>query len=78
MAKKEPKAKEWLQKISRAKKVREEWRSKFRVPLAYSYWEGTQRPPGVDAEDWITINMIYSNLQAELPSLYSNRFIVVL
>ncbi len=72
MAKKEPKAKEWLQKISRAKKVREEWRNKFRVALAYSYWEGGQRPPGVNEEDWITINMIYSNLQAELPSLYSN------
>ena len=72
MSKPKAKAKEWLQKISRAKKVREEWRTKFRVPLAYAYWEGMQRPADVNAEDWITINMIYSNLQAELPSLYSN------
>lgn len=72
MMAKKPKAKEWLQKISRAKKVREEWRNKFRVALAYSYWEGAQRPPSVSEEEWITINMVYSNLQAELPSLYSN------
>jgi hypothetical protein len=72
MAKQKDKAKEWLQKISRAKKVKEDWRNKFRVSLAYSYWEGAQRPASVNAEDWITINMIYSNLQAELPSLYSN------
>ena len=72
MAKPKVKAKDWLQKISRAKKVREDWRNRFRVPLAYAYWEGAQRPAEVNAEDWITINMIYSNLQAELPSLYSN------
>jgi len=72
MAKPKEKAKEWLQKVDRAKKVREEWRNRFRVPTAYAYWEGAQRPSGIGAEDWITINMIYSNLQAELPSLYSN------
>ncbi len=71
MAKKD-KAKDWLEKISRAKKVKEEWRNRFRVALAYAYWEGAQRPPSVNVEDWITINMVYSNLQAELPTLYSN------
>ena len=71
MAKPKVTAKDWLHKISRAKKVKEDWRNRFRVPLAYAYWEGAQRPPEVDADDWITINMIYSNLQAELPSLYS-------
>jgi hypothetical protein len=64
-------ADQWLQKIERAKNVRKKWRDDFRIPLAYEYWEGRQRPSHIPSGDWITINMIYSNLQAELPTLYS-------
>lgn len=65
-------ADQWLQKISRAKEVKKKWREDFRIALGYEYWEGRQRPQNVPADEWITINMIYSNLMAELPSLYSN------
>src|SRR4030042_2637411 len=66
-----PKAKEWLEKINRAKKVKEEWRKAFRVSMALEYWEGRQRPPNIPESDWITINLFYSNLIAMLPSLYN-------
>ena len=64
-------AKDWLRAIDLAKKVRKEWRDRFRVSLAYDYYEGVQRPAGINEKEWITINMIYSNLLAELPTLYS-------
>lgn len=62
--------KTWLERIQRAKKKREEWAEQFRVQLARDYFEGKQNP-GYPADEWITINKIYSQLQAELPSLYS-------
>ena len=71
-SKKKLTAKDWLGCIDRAKKVREDWRKKFRVNLAMDYWEGSQRPPDIPGNEWITINMIYSNLQAELPTLYNS------
>ena len=64
-------AEKWLDKIDRAKRVKEYWRNKFRVPLCYEYFEGNQRPHGVPEEQWITINMIYSVLVSELPTMYS-------
>ncbi len=64
-------AQRWLEKIDRAKKVRAEWLKNFRVSLAYEYYEGRQRPSWVPENEWITLNMIYSNLEAILPSLYS-------
>jgi len=63
-------AKLWLQKISKAKDVKQNWYNNFRVALAYEYLEGRQKPPGWKVEDWITINLVYSNLRAELPTLY--------
>lgn len=78
MAKKDKKkaetseAQKWLQKIHAAKKVKEDWRNKFRVDLAYSYRDGAQRPSHIPDSEWITVNKVYSNLKAELPSLYSN------
>lgn len=66
-----PEADVWLERVSRAKKVKDEWRRKFRIALAYDYWEGIQRPVEVPASQWITVNMIYSCLMAELPTLYS-------
>lgn len=64
-------ADQWLQKIDRAKDVKKKWRDDFRIALAYEYWEGRQRPAHIPGHEWITINMVYSNLQAELPTLYS-------
>lgn len=66
-----PKAKEWLEKIQRASKVKDEWRKSFRVALALDFWEGRQRPPNIPEHEWITINLFYSNLIAMLPSLYN-------
>ena len=64
-------AMKWLEKIDRAKKVRAEWLKNFRVSLAYEYYEGRQRPQHILDADWITINLIYSNIEAILPSYYS-------
>ena len=64
-------AKEWLQKIDMGKKVKEEWRKNFRIDLCYEYFEGRHRPQNIPASEWITINLIYSDLRTILPSLYS-------
>jgi len=64
-------AKKWLEKIQRAVKVKQKWREQFRVMLGYDYWEGRQRPPNVPEAEWVTINLIYSNLIALLPTLYN-------
>jgi hypothetical protein len=64
-------AMKWLEKIDRAKKVRAEWLKNFRVSLAYEYYEGRQRPSWIPENDWITINLIYSNMEAILPSYYT-------
>ena len=64
--------KEWLEKIQKSLKVKQSWREKFRVDLAYEYRDGAQMPQGAVNDEWITINRIYSNLKSELPMLYSN------
>lgn len=64
-----PEPQKWLERIVRAKKVKEEWRSKFQVGRCYDYYEGRQAPPGND--DYFIVNRIYSTLQAELPMLYN-------
>lgn len=64
-------AQRWLEKIQRAVKVKEKWREQFRVMLGYDYWEGRQRPANIPEAEWITINLIYSNLIALLPTLYN-------
>jgi hypothetical protein len=64
-------AMKWLEKIERAKKVRAEWAKNFRIALAYEYYEGRQRPDWVPDSEWITLNMIYSSLEAILPSMYA-------
>jgi hypothetical protein len=60
----------WETNIARAKKVRKNWKDLFRVDMAREYMDGKQNP-GYPAEEWITINQIYSHLKAQLPSLYS-------
>ena len=64
-------AKKWLQEIERAKRVKQNWLDAFRISLAYEYYEGRQRPPEISPDDWITVNLIYSTVEAQLPSLYS-------
>lgn len=65
------KQKEWESKIHRAKKVREDWKKLFKVDLAKDYFDGKQNP-GYPNEEWITINKVYSHIQSQLPTLYSN------
>jgi hypothetical protein len=69
--KEKPEPQKWLDAIKRAQDVKKNWRDRFRVDLAYEYWEGVQRPNNIPADEWITVNLIYSSLAAELPSLYS-------
>ena len=63
--------KDWICCIDRAKKVKEKWREDFRVALGYEYFEGRHRPPHIPAAEWITLNLIYSRIDAKLPALYS-------
>lgn len=63
--------KKWQERIDRAKKVREEWATQFRTDLGRDYFEGQQNPGNYSADEWITVNKIYSHLQAQLPILYS-------
>lgn len=62
----------WEDRISRAITRREEdFEKPFRTKLAREYLDGKQRPPEIPAEEWITVNKIYSHMQAQLPILYS-------
>lgn len=60
--------KKWERRINDAIAVHEEWHKQFKVQMARDYFEGRQNPGD---PEWITINKIYSHLQAQLPSLYS-------
>lgn len=62
--------KTWNERLTRAKKVREEWATEFRTEMGRAYYEGKQNP-GYPEDEWITVNKIYSHLQAQLPMLYS-------
>lgn len=62
--------KSWEDRIARAKKCRDEWADHFKVQMARDYFEGKQNP-GWPADEWITINKVYSHLMAQLPTLYS-------
>ncbi len=66
-------AKDWLQKIEAAKKVKEEWKKRFQVELAYDMYEGVQRPPWVPVSEWVTINLLHPAMEAELATLYSGE-----
>ena len=62
--------KKWEERITAAKKVKQEWKDQFKVDLGIQYFEGNQNP-GIPGNEWININKIYSHLQAQLPKLYS-------
>lgn len=62
----------WEDRINRAIAHREEDFDKpFRVKMAREYLDGKQRPPDVPDHEWITVNKLYSHMQAQLPILYS-------
>lgn len=63
--------KEWEEKINRAKAIKKDWKEQFKVDLGVAYFEGRQRPNNVPEDEWITVNKIYSQIKAQLPSLYS-------
>jgi hypothetical protein len=68
----------WIERIERAKKVKRDWRTLFRVQKAIDYHDGKMNEAGIPEADWISINLVYSHLQAALPSLYSvNPFFYV-
>ncbi|HEU4340468.1 MAG TPA: hypothetical protein VFU31_02745, partial [Candidatus Binatia bacterium] len=62
--------KAWEERIQRAKKCREKWAEEFKIQMGRDYFEGRQNP-GYPGDEWITVNKIYSHLQAQLPLLYS-------
>lgn len=63
--------KTWEERLRLAKEKKDEWMTKFKVELARQYWEGFQNNYGYAEAEWITVNRIYSHLQAQLPMLYS-------
>lgn len=67
----EPTVHQWLQRIERAAEVKKEWRERFRIDLAYDYYDGVCRPPWWSDEEWYTLPWVFEYVQAELPSLYA-------
>ena len=63
-------AKHWLQQIERAQKRKDKWKDKFKVTECYKYFLGDQQPDNYAQEDWFTLNLIYANVRAQIPSLY--------
>jgi hypothetical protein len=63
--------KRWEDRIARAKAVKKTWKDLFRVQMALDYFDGKQRPPEYPANEWLTINKLYTHLKAQLPALYS-------
>lgn len=62
----------WEDRINRALAHREDDFDKpFRVKMAREYLDGKQRPSDVPDHEWITVNKLYSHMQAQLPILYS-------
>lgn len=62
--------KKWEERLQCAKKAREKWSEEFKTQMGRDYFEGRQNP-GYPQDEWITVNKIYSHLQAQLPLLYS-------
>jgi len=63
-------AKHWKEQIKRAEKAKKSWREKYRVEDCYKYYLGDQRPENYVEEDWFTLNLVFSNARAQIPSLY--------
>ena len=63
--------KKWEERISRAKRFKEDdFLKPFKVEMGRCYFEGKQNP-GWPVNEWLTINKIYAHVKAQLPVLYS-------
>jgi hypothetical protein len=60
----------WLKEIERAEQVKRAWREMFRVEECYRAFLGDQRPDNYSEEDWFTLNLVFANIHAQIPSLY--------
>ena len=60
----------WKKEVERAEKVKKKWREDFKVEECYKYFLGDQKPGNYAEEDWFTLNLVYSNARAQIPSLY--------
>ena len=63
--------KAWESKVDEAVKGHGEFCDQFRVKLARAFFEGQQKPEYATEGEWITLNMVYSHMLAQLPTLYS-------
>ena len=62
--------KDWEARILRAQDARKAWAEEFRVEMGRKFFRGAQNP-GWAANEWITVNKIYSHLRDQLPGLYA-------
>ena len=65
----------WIDEIKRAERCKEEWKRDFRVDDCYRAFLGDQLPGNngwnsYAPEDWFTLNLIFANVHAQIPSLY--------
>lgn len=60
----------WIMEINRAEKAKCAWREMFEVEECYKAFLGDQRPDNYNPEDWFTLNLIFSNIHKQIPSLY--------
>ncbi len=72
----------WLDEIERASKRKEEWRQDYQVSDCYDAFLGNQMPgsggwrygqqggSNYAPEDWFTLNLVFANIHAQIPSLY--------
>ena len=60
----------WLNEIERAERKKQEWQEFFKVSDCYKYFMGDQRPDNYVEDEWFTLNLIYANIRAQIPSLY--------
>ena len=62
----------WQNRINKGLKFQEEdFTTVFHPDLARQYFEGKQEPDGgVNPNEYIVVNKVYSHLLTELPSLY--------
>ena len=63
--------KKWEERIRKAKKAHKDWGDEFKVGVARQFYEGKQNTQGWADHEWITVNKIWSHMQAQLPILYS-------
>jgi len=60
----------WEDELRRAKRRKEQWEDYFRVSDCYNFFLGDQMPENYSENEWFTINLVFANVRAQLPSLY--------